>query len=72
MLIVWHFTDYTRCRGIYGNPFMRVTRGFIMTFGITPPRPEQELMATIFICTMLLGTVLFVLALGVFVLSRMF
>jgi hypothetical protein len=54
------------------NPFKRVTCGFIMTFGITLPRPEQELMATIFICTMLLGTVLFVLALGGFVLSRMF
>jgi hypothetical protein len=54
------------------NPFRQVTHSFVMTFGITPPRPEQELKATIFICTMLLGTVLLVIGLGVFVLGRIF
>jgi hypothetical protein len=54
------------------NPCKQVTHSFIMTFGITPPRPEQELKATIFICTMLLGTVLLVIGLGVFVLGRIF
>jgi hypothetical protein len=54
------------------NPFKQVTHSFIMTFGITPPLPEQELKATIFICTMLLGTVLLVIGLGVFVLGRFF
>jgi hypothetical protein len=42
-----------------------------MTFGITPPRPDQELTVTIFIHTMLLGNILFLVALGVFVLSRL-
>jgi len=54
------------------NPFRQLTHSFIMTFGITAPRPEQELKATIFICTMLLGTVLLVIGLGVFVLGRIF
>jgi hypothetical protein len=54
------------------NPFKQVTQSFIMTFGITPPRPEQELRATIFICTMLLGTVAFVAGLSMFVLREMF
>jgi hypothetical protein len=54
------------------NPFKQVTQSFIMTMGITPPRPEQELKATIFICTMLLGTVVLVIALGLFVLRQIF
>jgi hypothetical protein len=54
------------------NPFKQVTQSFIMTFGITPPRPEQELKATIFICTMLLGTVVLVIILGLFVLRQIF
>jgi hypothetical protein len=54
------------------NPFKHVTQSFIMTFGITPPRPEQELKATIFICAMLLGTILLVVGLGVFVLGQIF
>ena len=54
------------------NPFKQVTQSFIMTFGITPPRPEQELKATIFICTMLLGTVVLVIGLGLFVLRYIF
>jgi hypothetical protein len=54
------------------NPFKQVTQGFIMTFGITPPRPEQELKATIFVCAMLLGTVVFVIGLGLFVLRQIF
>lgn len=54
------------------NPFKPITQSFIMTFGITPPRPEQELKATIFICAMLFGTVAFVIGLGVFVLRQIF
>jgi hypothetical protein len=34
------------------------------------PRPEQELTATIFICSLLAGTLLVVIGLGVFVLGR--
>jgi hypothetical protein len=41
-----------------------------MTFGITPPRPEQELKATIFICAMLFGTLVLVIGLGLFVLRQ--
>jgi hypothetical protein len=47
-----------------------MTQGFIMAFGITPPRPEQEMKATIFICAMLFGTVALVVGLGVFVLRQ--
>jgi len=54
------------------NPFKQVTQGFVMTFGITPPRPRQELTATIFICGLLLGTVVLVLGLGMFALGRIF
>jgi hypothetical protein len=54
------------------NPFKQVTQGFIMTFGITPPRPKQEVRATIFICAMLLGTVALVIGLGMFALRQIF
>jgi hypothetical protein len=54
------------------NPFKQVTQSFIMTFGITPPRPEQELKATIFVCAMLLGTLVLVAGLGLLVLRQIF
>jgi hypothetical protein len=40
-----------------------VADAFIMTFGITPPRPERRRVAAIFINAILLVTVLGVLAL---------
>jgi hypothetical protein len=52
------------------KPLRQVTQGFIMTFGITPPRPDQEMKATIFICAMLFGTIALVIGLGVFVLRQ--
>ena len=54
------------------NPFKQVTQSFIMAFGITPPRPEQELKATIFICAMLLGTLVLAIGLGLLVLRQFF
>jgi hypothetical protein len=54
------------------NPFKQVTQSFIMTFGITPPRPEQELKATIFICAMLVGTLVLAIGLGLLVLRQFF
>jgi hypothetical protein len=52
------------------NPFDRVADAFIMTFGITRPRPEQERLATIFIVLLLLGTVCFATAMGIFFLRQ--
>jgi hypothetical protein len=40
-----------------------IVDGFIMTVGITPPKPEQRRVATIFIATGLFGTIAGVLAL---------
>ncbi|NYF53100.1 hypothetical protein [Tunturiibacter gelidoferens] len=48
-----------------------VVDGFIMTVGITPPKPENKRSATIFIATGLLGTVVGIIALFVFVLTVM-
>ena len=53
------------------NPFRPVAQGFIM-FGITPPRPEQELRAIIFICTMPAGALLLAVGLGLFILRQIF
>jgi hypothetical protein len=47
-----------------------VVDGFIMTVGITPPKPEKKRVATIFIGSGLAGTVIGVLALFVFVISQ--
>lgn len=44
------------------NPFRQLTQAFIMTFGVTPPRPEQEVRATLFICGMLFGLLALVVA----------
>ncbi|RXH54991.1 hypothetical protein [Granulicella sibirica] len=52
------------------NPFQGIAESFILTVGITPPTPEKERAATIFISAMLFGTILFALAVGVFILRR--
>jgi hypothetical protein len=39
------------------HPFGRVAHAFIMTFGITQPGPNRERIATVFIVSMLAGTV---------------
>ena len=49
------------------NPFNRVAEAFIMTFGITRPRPEHERMATVFILSLLFATLCFAAAMGIFV-----
>jgi hypothetical protein len=54
------------------NPFKHITQGFIVTFGITPPSPEQELKATVFICAMLLGVLVVVGGMGLLVLRLVF
>jgi hypothetical protein len=48
-----------------------VVDGFIMTVGITPPKPENKRSATIFIATGLLGTVVAIAALFTFVITVM-
>ncbi len=48
-----------------------VVNGFIMTVGITPPKPENKRSATIFIATGLLGTVVAIVALFTFVITVM-
>jgi hypothetical protein len=45
--------------------------GFIITVGITPPKPEQKRVATIFIASGLIGTVLGVAMLFGFVVSHL-
>ncbi|MBT9330901.1 hypothetical protein [Paracidobacterium acidisoli] len=54
------------------NPFRQLTNSFIFTFGITPPRPEQERTATVFISALLFGTILLVLGLAVLILRHIF
>jgi hypothetical protein len=65
-------TAYTGIVPSIFNPFKQVTQSFIMTFGITPPRPERELKATIFICGMLFGTLVLVIGMELFVLREIF
>jgi hypothetical protein len=47
-----------------------IVDGFIMTVGITPPKPEQKRAAVIFIATGLLGTIAGVLLLVGVVIQR--
>jgi hypothetical protein len=49
-----------------------VVDGFIMTVGITPPKPENKRSATIFIATGLMVTIVAILALFTFVITVMF
>jgi len=46
--------------------------GFIMTVGITPPKPEKKRAATIFIATGLLGTIIGVAVLFGFVITHIY
>jgi hypothetical protein len=52
------------------NPFRQVAQSFIFMFGITPPPPEQELRASIFICAILFGTLFLIIGLGLLVLRQ--
>ena len=52
------------------NPFNLVADAFIMTFGITRPRPEHERMATIFIVSLLFLTLCFAAAMGIFIIRQ--
>jgi hypothetical protein len=47
-----------------------IVDGFIMTVGITQPKPEKRLTATIFIATGILGTVLIIVALFLFAVTQ--
>lgn len=47
-----------------------VVDGFIMTVGITPPKPEKKRSATIFIASGLILTVVAVAALFIFVVTH--
>ena len=44
------------------NPFKRIAEGFILTVGITPPRPGHEQTAALFISALLGGTLLIAIA----------
>lgn len=48
-----------------------VADAFIMTFGITPPRPERRRLAALFINVILLATILGVLALFLAAIERL-
>jgi preprotein translocase subunit Sss1 len=50
------------------QPFRRVSHAFIMTFGITQPRPSQEQLATIVIVSLLTCTLLGAIGMGAFLL----
>jgi hypothetical protein len=52
------------------NILASIVDGFIMTVGITPPKPEQRRAATIFIATGLFGTIAGVLVLVGIVIQR--
>jgi hypothetical protein len=52
------------------NPLRRVAQAFILTVGITPPTPERERRATIFISAMLAGAVVVAIVFGVWLLTR--
>jgi hypothetical protein len=47
-----------------------VVDGFIMTVGITPPTPEKKRVATVFIATGLIGTVVGVAGLFALLMTR--
>ena len=47
-----------------------IVDGFIMTVGITPPRPERKRAATIFIATGLFSTVIGIAGLFIFVVTH--
>ena len=49
-----------------------IVDGFIMTVGITQPKPEKRRAATIFIATAILGTVFGIAALFIFAVTQLF
>jgi hypothetical protein len=53
------------------NIIESIVDGFIMTVGITPPKPDKRRTAVIFIATGLFGTIAAVLALVGFVIHRL-
>ena len=53
------------------NPFRGIAEAFILTVGITPPTPEKERVATIFISVLLAGAVVVAGVFGVFLLRKM-
>jgi hypothetical protein len=63
---------YTTVEGPIVNPLKHVMHSFIFTFGITPPRPQEERIATIFVSTLLAGTVLLIIGFGVLMLRQIF
>jgi hypothetical protein len=65
MAIVRKLSDIQEKEGSMRNPFNRIAEAFILTFGITRPRPENERVATIFIVSLLFGTVCFAVAMGI-------
>lgn len=50
------------------QPFRRVSQAFIVTFGITQPRPDQEQVATVFIVSLLAVVLLCAIGIGAFLL----
>ena len=52
------------------NIIESIVDGFIMTVGITPPKPEQRRVAVVFIATGLFGTIVGVLVLVGIVIQR--
>ena len=53
------------------RPLETIVNGFIMVVGITQPTPKKRRVATLFIASGLIGTVLGVTALFVFVIARL-
>ncbi len=53
------------------NPFRGIAEAFILTVGITPPTPEKERAATIFISVLLAGAVVVAGVFGVLLLRKM-
>jgi hypothetical protein len=53
------------------NPFRGIAEAFILTVGITPPTPEKERVATVFISVLLAGAVVVAGVFGVFLLRKM-
>ena len=53
------------------RPLETIVNGFIMVVGITQPTPTKRRVATLFIASGLIGTVLGVTALFVFVIARL-
>lgn len=53
------------------NPFRGIAEAFILMVGITPPTPERERVATIFISVLLAGAVVVAVIFGFFLLRHL-